>query len=532
MATFHIYAIGKMKERINSDIKSHVIRSTSYLLLLGVAVCVIPLALAQRNTTKTKGGQARQPEQWIAGRDYAIPASIIVVTNTNDSGPGSLRDALATAVDGDIIDATGVSGTILLTSGELQITHAITINGPGAASLSIDGNATFRVFDNLTSGVSISGFRITNGSAPGNNGGGIFHEGGNSATLRVSDCTVSGNSAALGGGIFNLNGALIVNNCTISGNVAAFSGGGIDNSASDAAATLTITNSTISDNSATANDGGGILSGAAGTTLSVASLTVNNSTLSGNSATGNGGAIANTADAPPNNARATITNSTISDNSATGNGGGIYNALAEFQIGDTILNAGSSGVNIFNSGRATSLGYNLSSDDGAGILTGPGDQINTDPMLGPLQDNGGPTFTHALLPGSPAIDAGDPNFAPPPNFDQRGPGFDRVVNGRIDIGSFEVQVGGTPTPTATATATATSTATSTPTSTPTPTSTASSTPTSTPTATATSTASSTPTSTPTATATVSPTPTSTARPSPTPRLAPTPRPRPTPPPRP
>ena len=61
-------------------------------------------------------------------------------------------------------------------------------------------------------------------------------------------------------------------------------------------------------------------------------------------------------------------------------------------------------------GTVTSLGYNLSSDDGGGYLTGPGDQINTDPLIGPLQDNGGPTFTHALLPGSPAIDAGDPNF--------------------------------------------------------------------------------------------------------------------------
>ena len=80
----------------------------------------------------------------------------------------------------------------------------------------------------------------------------------------------------------------------------------------------------------------------------------------------------------------------------------------------------------------------MSSDNGGGYLTGPGDQINTDPLLGPLQDNGGPTYTHALLPGSPAIDAGDPNFTPPPFYDQRGPGFDRVVNGRIDIGSFEV----------------------------------------------------------------------------------------------
>ena len=441
------------------------------MLLLGLAVCVIPLAMAQRNITKTK----------------RIPASIIVVTSTADSGPGSLRDALATAVDGDMIDATGISGSILLTSGELQITHAVTISGPGAERLSIDGNGTFRVFDNLTSGVSISGFTITNGSAPGTNGGGIFNEGGNSATLRLSDCAVSGNSADFGGGIFNSNGTLTVDSCTISGNVAALSGGGISNSAVDGAANLTITNSTISDNSATANDGGGILNGAGGTTLSVASLTVSNSTLSGNSAIGNGGAIANAVDAAPNAARATITNSTFSDNSATANGGGIYNAVvAEFRIGDTILNAGGSGANIFNSGMATSFGYNLSSDDGGGILTGPGDQINTDPMLGPLEDNGGPTFTHALLPGSPAIDAGDPAFTPPPNFDQRGAGFDRVVNGRIDIGSFERQVGGTPTPTATATTTGT----------------------------------------------VSPTPTATARPSPTPRLAPTPRPRPTPAPRP
>ncbi len=471
-----------MKERINSDIKSYLVRSTSYMLLLGVAVCVIPLALAQRNTTKTKSRQARQPEQRIDERGYAFPANIIVVTNTADSGPGSLRDALAAAVDGDIIDATGISGTILLTSGELQITQAVTIGGPGAGNLAVDGNGTFRVFDNLTSGVSISGFSITNGSAPGDNGGGVFSEGGDSATLRLSDCIVSGNSADFGGGIFNFNGTLTVNNCTISGNGAGFSGGGIANSASDAAATLTITNSTISDNSATANDGGGILSGASGSVASIASVIVSNSTLSGNSATGNGGAVANAADVP-NLARLTITNSTISDNSATANGGGIYNqGNAQFQIGSTVLNAGSSGENIFNGGQATSLGYNLSSDDGAGILIGTGDQINTDPMLGPLQDNGGPTFTHALLPGSPAIDAGDPSFAPPPSFDQRGPGFDRVSGSRIDIGSFEVQVGGTPTPTATGTA--------------------------------------------------SPTPTSTARPSPTPRSAPTPRPRPTPPPRP
>jgi len=60
---------------------------------------------------------------------------------------------------------------------------------------------------------------------------------------------------------------------------------------------------------------------------------------------------------------------------------------------------------------------------GTGDLTATGDQINTDPMLGPLQDNGGTTFTHELLSGSPAFDAGDPNFTPPPDYDQRGLGF-------------------------------------------------------------------------------------------------------------
>ena len=69
------------------------------------------------------------------------------------------------------------------------------------------------------------------------------------------------------------------------------------------------------------------------------------------------------------------------------------------------------------------IGYNLSSDDGGGFLTGPGDQIDTEPLLGPLRNNGGPTFTHSLLRGSLAIDAGDPNFTPPPFYDQRGPEF-------------------------------------------------------------------------------------------------------------
>jgi hypothetical protein len=152
----------------------------------------------------------------------------------------------------------------------------------------------------------------------------------------------------------------------------------------------------------------------------------------------------------------TISNSTFNHNYILfyGNGGGICNG-GTLEIGNTILNtAGGYGQNIFNnSGTITSAGYNLSNDDGGGYLTGPGDLINTDPLLGPLQDNGGPTFTHELLAGSPAIDAGDPSFAPPPWYDQCGPDFYRLRNDRIDIGSFEVQEGPAVTPTPTPTPT-------------------------------------------------------------------------------
>jgi hypothetical protein len=165
-------------------------------------------------------------------------------------------------------------------------------------------------------------------------------------------------------------------------------------------------------------------------------MTVINSTISGNTVDGYmcaGGGIRNAG-------TFTLTNSTLSGNSAPSGQGGAMSNAGQTMIGDTVLNAGASGGTIFNNGGTiTSLGYNIASDNGGGVLTGPGDQTNTDPTLGPLQDNGGPTFTHALLPGSPAINAGDPSFTPPPFYDQRGPNYVRVYDGQIDIGSFEVQ---------------------------------------------------------------------------------------------
>jgi hypothetical protein len=472
---------------------SHLLRGAFYLIVL-VPICATPFALAQRNATSrsvAKHGSAGS----------ALPATTIVVTNTNDSGSGSLRDALAAANDGDTIDATGVSGTILLTSGELQINHNVTINGPGAGNLAVNGNATSRVFENFASNVTISGFTITNGRVDDDNGGGILNHGG----LTLSDSSIISNDAfgtkpfsASGGGIASSGGTLTVTNSVISSNLEGEGSGGgvyadgavvtVSNSTINSNgggggggiatnnAQLTVMNSTISGNDAHGNQnilgagGGGIASSGGTTTVTNSTisdnlidasgfgvgggvynyggtLTVTNSTISGNGVnvpapSSGGGGVYNSA-----GGTLAVTNSTFSGNLAPpAQGGAIFNA-AQATVGDAVLNAGTSGGTIFNNGgTVTSIGYNLASDDGGGVLTGPGDQINTDPMLGPLQDNGGPTFTHALLPGSPAINAGDPNFTPPPFFDQRGPRYHRVFNGRIDVGSFEVQPSPVPTP--------------------------------------------------------------------------------------
>jgi len=137
-----------------------------------------------------------------------VHASTITVMNNNDSGPNSLRDAIATASAGDMIQfAAAVTGVITLTSSELLINKSITISGPGANILAVDGNHARRVF-HITSGntVTISGLSITNGNAGNSFGGGIFNDiSGGSATLTLSNCTVSGNRAAsIGGGICNV----------------------------------------------------------------------------------------------------------------------------------------------------------------------------------------------------------------------------------------------------------------------------------------------------------------------------------------
>jgi hypothetical protein len=440
-------------------------------------------------------------------------AATITVINANDSGPGSLRQALADANDGDTINFDASFHSISLWSGELVVDKSVTISGPGAANLIMDGNGRGRVF-HITNAVtvSISGLTIGDGLADDRGGailndhstltvsnctissnfvsfdfgGGIYNDGeSGSASLEINNSTIVGNLASYGGGIYNNgesgNATLTINNSNVSGNLVGNAGAGIYNDGRFGSATLTINNSTLSDNWAVyaGSYGGAIVNhGSEGN----ATLTVNNSTLSGNSAANYGGGIYNAPDSY-GNGTVMINNSTVSGNSAGGAGGGIFNTASQssatltlnnstvsdnsavhgggilngtalgsatLTIGDTILKTGASGENIFNvGGTVTSDGYNLSNDDGGGFLTAIGDQINTDPLLGPLQDNGGPTFTHELLSGSQAIDAGDPNFNPnsfnpPMVYDQRGTGFNRVVNGRIDIGASEVQAAPSP----------------------------------------------------------------------------------------
>ena len=305
-----------------------------------------------------------------------------------------------------------------------------------------------------------------------NNGGGIY----NSGTLLVSNSTFSSNSAAYGGGIHNY-GTITAESSTFSGN-SAFSGGGINNSG-----TLTISNSNISGNSATDGDGGGISNYLSLTVINSTfsdnnatngggisngvipfSLTVSNSTFSDNSAVVGGGIyIAHTSFHVPSTA--TISNSTFSNNRATylgggiysqadiepkttnvsnstfsgnsapeGQGGGIYNYTSVLNLGNTIVANSPTGDNCAGT-IITNNGGNLSDD-----LTCPS-FINGDPFLGLLQDNGGPTWTHALLPGSPAIDNGDD--AQCPATDQRS--VLRPIDGNgdglavCDIGAYEVQ---------------------------------------------------------------------------------------------
>jgi CSLREA domain-containing protein len=299
-------------------------------------------------------------------------------------------------------------------TGDLDITGDVSIMGAGTASTIVDGNGLDRVFDtfNTVTLGSISGLTIQHGNpGPGGYGGGIY----NSAIFTMSDVVITGNVADVNGGGIENDGDLTLIDVTVSGNMATVFGGGIDTALTFSASGLTVTGNT-------ANAAGGVGNDAA--------ATLTNVTVSGNTANVSGGGI-------KSDFNTTLTNVTLSNNTAP-SGAGLDN-LRDVTLASVIVANNPSTANCSGSGTLTSSGHNLDSGTTCGF-TGPGDLVNVDPQLGPLQDNGGPTFTQALLAGSPAIDAGASD-CPPPAADQRG--GTRPVDGNsdgtavCDIGAYE-----------------------------------------------------------------------------------------------
>ena len=316
------------------------------------------------------------------------------------------------------IDAIGnVAGTRTInlgagtyTGGTVNLTKNVTINGVVASNTVVSGNNQNEVF-NINPGVTatLENLTVANGSAT--NGGGIY----NGGTLTVNNSTVNNNSAQdSGGGIYN-NGTLTVNSSTISNNSAGVYGGGIRNES-----ILTVNNSTVNGNQSTYGSG----------ITNFSQMTVNNSTFTQNISTGDSGAI-------DNYRQLTLNNSTISGNEAS-NGAGIR-ALGTVTINNTIV-AGNTGPDVSETLSGASSNNLIGNGSGmTGISNGSnGNLVGTaqapiDPLLAPLGDYGGPTQTMALLPGSPALNAGTSLAGI--TTDQRG--ISRPQASAFDIGAFE-----------------------------------------------------------------------------------------------
>jgi hypothetical protein len=267
----------------------------------------------------------------------------------------------ATGGTNEITFGSGLSGTIYLTQGDLELTNGnTTISGPGASVLTVNAGGLFGDVFSIQFGstAAISGLTISGGHGGDSNnsgyGGGID----NQSSLTITNCFITGNNAQYGGGISN-QGVLTVTNCIISGNTASSQGGGLYTSG-----TATITDSTITDNSATSNGGGGISNDG--------NLTILASTISGNHGHGDGGGIVNNS-----KSSLSVTNSTLSGNTVSGKGGGIYTASYASTIvtdstlsGNTASNKGG-GIWVGSYGSATvtdsTLSGNTASSKGGGI---------------------------------------------------------------------------------------------------------------------------------------------------------------------
>ena len=391
----------------------------------------------------------------------------------------------------DIIDfSLQPNSTITLNHSLEVITNNLAINGPVNLLMvqrsTSAGIPNFRIFTiNPATSVTVSNLTVANGHAPdvaagikGTDGGGILNAGSLSLTnvgiLGNTSGSANGANSGNGGGIFN-SGAVTLSNVTLDSNQTGPSNfpGGFGGGLYNVNGPVFITNSTINNNASNNRPGAGItnISGVvtvidsaisnnrgfsgAGVFNDAGSVSLTNCTVSGN----NPGGISN------NRGLLTLTNCTITNNQSSSGGVGIINgSIGTANLKNTIVARNFIGGSAFDVvGIFVSQGHNLigNNNNSTGFTPGTnnanGDLVGTsatpiNPLLGPLQNNGGATQIHALLTGSPALDKGDnsfvtnPPFNGPPFNDQRGAGFARLVDGNgdgtatVDIGAFEAQV--------------------------------------------------------------------------------------------
>ena len=424
--------------------------------------------------------------------------SAIATSCTAAPNDCSLRGAIIAAnatVGSDTINlpagtytlAIAGAGEDMAASGDLDIRDDVTIAGAGAATTVIDGAMLDRVIHSDPAGTGISvaihdvtiqhgktvaiSFVLADGGAVRN--GTPSTLGGNvGGTLTLTNVVVKDSTSERAGAGIGNSGTLMLFHTTVSGNVSDTNGGGIFQ---DDGGSLSIVDSTISGN--TASQGGGIFIGAFSITADPM-VTITRSTISGNMSPSTGGIFYNrgsltlldsTVSGNQNigvgafSAACTVRGSTIAGNAANG-----FTANVGATVANTILAGNSGGTGSDCGGTFTSGGHNLIQNATGCTIDGDttGNVLGQDPMLGPLADNGGSTQTHALLAGSPAIDAGNPATPGSGGFacettDQREIARPQPVGGTCDIGAFELVPVATTTTTSTTTTSTTSTSTST-----------------------------------------------------------------------